>query len=88
MIHTWEKQPEDTDDWRVNTQEVEDKIIQFCSTHNVKEIACDPYRWQRSMDAMLEMGLPVIEFPSTSPSRMVSACGKVLHLSNRADLDP
>jgi phage terminase large subunit-like protein len=76
MIHTWEKQPEDTDDWRVNTQEVEDKIIQFCSTHNVKEIACDPYRWQRSMDAMLEMGLPVIEFPSTSPSRMVSACGK------------
>jgi phage terminase large subunit-like protein len=76
MIHTWEKQPEDTDDWRVNTQEVEDKIIQFYSTHNVKEIACDPYRWQRSMDAMLEMGLPVIEFPSTSPSRMVSACGK------------
>jgi len=76
MIHTWEKQPEDTDDWRVNTQEVEDKIIQFCSTHTVKEIACDPYRWQRSMDAMLEIGLPVIEFPSTSPSRMVSACQK------------
>jgi phage terminase large subunit-like protein len=76
MIHTWEKQPEDTDDWRVNTQDVEDKIIQFCSTHTVKEIACDPYRWQRSMDAMLEMGLPVIEFPSTSPSRMVSACQK------------
>ena len=76
MIHTWEKQPEDTEDWRVNTQEVEDKIIQFCSTHNVKEIACDPYRWQRSMDAMAEMGLPVVEFPSTSPSRMVSACAK------------
>jgi phage terminase large subunit-like protein len=76
MIKTWEKQPEDTDDWRVNTQEVEDMIIQFCSTHNVKEIACDPYRWQRSMDAMAEMGLPVIEFPSTSPSRMVSACAK------------
>ena len=76
MIKTWEKQPEDTDDWRVNTQEVEDVIIQFCSTHNVKEIACDPYRWQRSMDAMAEMGLPVIEFPSTSPSRMVSACAK------------
>jgi phage terminase large subunit-like protein len=76
MIKTWEKQPEDTDDWRVNTQEVEDVIIQFCSTHNVKEIACDPYRWQRSMDAMAEMGLPVIEFPSTSPSRMVGACAK------------
>jgi phage terminase large subunit-like protein len=76
MIQTWEKQPEDTDDWRVNTQDVEDAIIQFCSRHTVKEIACDPYRWQRSMDAMLEMGLPVIEFPSTSPSRMVSACQK------------
>jgi phage terminase large subunit-like protein len=77
MIQTWEKQPEDTEDWRVNTQDVEDAIIQFCSRHTVKEIACDPYRWQRSMDAMLEMGLPVIEFPSTSPSRMVSACQKL-----------
>jgi len=77
MIETWEKQPEDTDDWRVSTQAVEDTIIQFCAKHTVKEIACDPYRWQRSMEAMMEMGLPVIEFPSTSPSRMVSACSKL-----------
>ena len=76
LLRAWEKQPEDGDDWRVSTQEVEDTIIQFCQTHNVKEIVCDPFRWQRSMEAMMEMGLPVVEYPSTSPTRMVQACSK------------
>ena len=76
LIRVWEKQPEDTDDWRVSTQEVEDEIIQFCQTYNVKEIACDPFRWQRSMEAMQDLGLPVVEYPSSSPSRMVPACSK------------
>lgn len=76
LIRAWEKQPEDSDDWRVSTQEVEDTIIQFCASHNVKEIACDPFRWQRSMEAMQDMGLPIVEYPSTSPSRMVGASSK------------
>lgn len=77
LVRVWEKQPEDTDDWRVSTQEVEDEIIQFCQKYNVKEIACDPFRWQRSMEAMQELGLPVVEYNSSSPSRMVPACSKV-----------
>jgi phage terminase large subunit-like protein len=76
LIRVWEKQPEDTDDWRVSTSEVEDEIIQFCQKYNVKEIACDPFRWQRSMEAMQDLGLPVVEYPSSSPSRMVPACSK------------
>lgn len=76
LIRAWEKQPEDTDDWRVSTAEVEDTVIQFCQSHNVKEIACDPFRWQRSMEAMMNMGLPVVEYPSTSATRMVGACQK------------
>jgi phage terminase large subunit-like protein len=76
LIRVWEKQPEDTDDWRVSTSEVEDEIIQFCQKYNVKEIACDPFRWQRTMEAMQELGLPVVEYNSSSPSRMVPACSK------------
>jgi phage terminase large subunit-like protein len=76
LIRVWEKQPEDTDDWRVSTSEVEDEIIQFCQKYNVKEIACDPFRWQRTMEAMQDLGLPVVEYPSSSPSRMVPACSK------------
>jgi phage terminase large subunit-like protein len=77
LIRVWEKKPEDTDDWRVSTQEVEDEIIQFCQTYNVKEIACDPFRWQRTMEAMQDLGLPVVEYNSSSPSRMVPACSKL-----------
>jgi phage terminase large subunit-like protein len=77
LIRVWEKKPEDTDDWRVSTQEVEDEIIQFCQTYNVKEIACDPFRWQRTMEAMQDLGLPVVEYNSSSPSRMVPSCSKL-----------
>jgi len=77
LIRVWEKKPEDTDDWRVSTQEVEDEIIQFCQAYNVKEIACDPFRWQRTMEAMQDLGLPVVEYNSSSPSRMVPACSKL-----------
>jgi phage terminase large subunit-like protein len=76
LIRVWEKQPEDTDDWRVSTSEVEDEIIQFCQNYNVKEIACDPFRWQRTMEAMQDRGLPIVEYPSSSPSRMVQASSK------------
>ena len=74
LIKAWEKQPTDDNNWRVNITEVEDTIVSFCQKHpRVREIACDPYRWQRSMAILEEMGLPIIEFPSTSAARMVKA---------------
>jgi phage terminase large subunit-like protein len=77
LIRAWEKQPSDDDNWRVNTQEVEDEIISFCQAHpNVREIVCDPFRWQRSMEVLAEMGLPIVEYPSTQPTRMITACTK------------
>lgn len=78
LIKAWEKDITiHDDDWRVNISEVEDAIIAYCQAHpNVREIACDPFRWQRSMEALADKGLPVIEFPSTSPRRMVVACQK------------
>jgi phage terminase large subunit-like protein len=76
LVQAWEKKPEDTDEWRVDALQVEDSIIQFCKNHNVKEIACDPFRWQRSMQVLQDAGLPVVEWPSTSAARMIPACAK------------
>lgn len=76
LVQAWEKQPTDSDDWRVDSFEVENKIIEVCQKFNVKEIACDPFRWQRSMQVLQDAGLPVVEWPSTSAARMIPACAK------------
>lgn len=76
LVKAWEKQPDDDDDWRVDILDVENTIIEFSSSHNVKEIACDPFRWQRTMQVLDDAGLPIVEWPSTSPARMVPACAK------------
>ena len=76
LVEAWEKQPEDTDDWRVDSLEVENSIIEACSRMNVKEIACDPFRWQRTMQVLQDAGLTIVEWPSTSASRMIPACSK------------
>ena len=76
MVEAWEKQPEDDDTWRVDSLEVENSIIQACQRFNVVEIACDPFRWQRSMQVLQDAGLPIVEWPSTSAARMIPACAK------------
>jgi len=76
VVKAWEKQPEDTDDWRVDTLEVENTIIHFCANNKVKEVACDPFRWQRSMQVLQDNGIPIVEWPSTSAARMIPACAK------------
>lgn len=73
MVKAWEKDLEhDPADWRVDIGEVEQTIIDFCQTHRVREIACDPYRWARSMEVLENKGLPVVAFPQ-SPQRMIRA---------------
>lgn len=76
LVDAWEKQPTDREDWRVDIAEVEATIIETCKKYKVKEIACDPFRWQRSMEALQNMGLPIVEWPSTSAARMIPACAK------------
>jgi phage terminase large subunit-like protein len=74
MVKAWEKDLErDPDDWRVDIGEVEATIMDFCQKHNVREIACDPFRWARSMEVLEAKGLPVVAFPQ-SPQRMIRAC--------------
>ena len=77
LIKAWERRDGiDDDTWRVPIQEVEQTIIEFCASHNVREVACDPYRWQRSMEVLADYGLPIVEYPSTSARRMVTSCAK------------
>jgi phage terminase large subunit-like protein len=78
MIQAWEKDPNIHDnDWRVDILQVENKIREFVAENpKVKEIVCDPYRWQRSMQLLAEEGYPIVEYPSTNPKRMIPACQK------------
>jgi phage terminase large subunit-like protein len=72
VLGHWEK-PIDSDlSWRVPVAEVEARMEQLCKMYSVREIVCDPFRWQRSMQEWEARGLPVIEFPQT-PARMVPA---------------
>lgn len=87
LVKAWEKQPNDPDDWRVDTLDVEQTIIEFAQKHpNTKEIAFDPFRWQRTMQALMDLGLPIVEYPSTSARRMVGACQKVYDSVTEATL--
>lgn len=91
-VAAWEKQPEDTDDWRVDISGVEAAVIEACQRWRVVEVPFDPYRWQRSMQALAEMGLPIVEYPTSSPGRMVPSCAKfydaVMSGNLRHDHDP
>jgi phage terminase large subunit-like protein len=78
IVGAWEKDVQiDDDTWRVDVLEVEETIRQFVKANpNVKEIACDPYRWTRTMQVLQDEGYPIVEYPSTNARRMVPACSK------------
>lgn len=76
LVKAWERQPTDTDDWRVNIGEVEATIVAECGRRRVLEVVCDPFRWQRSMQELAAIGIPIVEYHSSSPARMVPATAK------------
>ena len=76
LVKAWEKPVNADDTWRVDIQDAENAIRTFCAMYKVREVACDPYRWQRSMEVLADAGIPIVEYPSTSARRMVTACAK------------
>jgi phage terminase large subunit-like protein len=87
LVQAWEKQPDDLDDWRVDTLAVEQTIIDFAQKYrNLREIAFDPFRWQRSMAVLQDLGLPVVEYNSTSARRMIPSTQKVFDAVTEATL--
>jgi phage terminase large subunit-like protein len=76
LVKAWEKPVEADDSWRVDIQDAEFEIAKFCGQYKVREVACDPFRWQRSMEVLQDQGIPIVEYPSTSARRMVASCAR------------
>jgi len=76
VIGAWERADDDVPHWRVDIGEVEQTIREACRRWHVLEVACDPFRWQRSLEALADEGFPMVEWPTSSPARMVPACAK------------
>jgi phage terminase large subunit-like protein len=74
LVKAWEKPVDADDSWRVDIQDAEQAILDFCGRYKVREVACDPFRWQRSMEVLADAGVPIVEWPSTSAKRMVVGC--------------
>lgn len=72
VLGHWERPPTD-EAWRVDIDEVEGRIRELCRTYHVLEVACDPYRWSRTMQALEAEGIPIVEFTMSSAVRMVKA---------------
>lgn len=68
----WEKPDTELSDWQVPVMDVEQSIRNACERFNVREIACDPYRWARTFQVLEDEGLPIVLFPQ-SASRMTPA---------------
>ena len=75
VVGAWEKPPDDPH-WRVDIGAVEKAVIDACALYDVAEVDCDPFRWQRSMQALLAAGVPILEYNTASPARMVPAWTK------------
>lgn len=74
-VRVWEK-PAGEPAWQTPTAEVDAEMLDACSTWKVREIACDPHQWREQLARWVEMGLPVIEWPTNSLQRMVPACSE------------
>ncbi len=72
VVELWERPVDAPPDWQVPILDVEEIIRNACRRWQVREIACDPFRWARSYQVLEGEGLPVVEFPQ-SPARMTPA---------------
>ena len=79
LIATWEKNwGVDDDSWRVPIADVEATLFEWVKTYPlVREIACDPFRWARTMEALQEQGLPIVEYNTGYLKYMIPATQKV-----------
>lgn len=73
VVASWEK-PKKAQDWRVPVLQVEDVIRQACTHLNVREVACDPFRFERSLETLEQEGLPIVEFRTNDLRRIIPAC--------------
>lgn len=77
VLGVWSRPPGAGDDWRVPVLDVEESIRQACKRYRVREVACDSYRWQRSLEVLAAEGFPIVDYPQTT-SRMGAATAEFL----------
>ena len=75
VLGLWER-PAEVKDWEVPIDEVDARVRAACRDYDVQEIVADPFRWVREIQSWANAGLPAMEYPTTSPGRMVPACAK------------
>lgn len=75
VLGHWEA-PENDPDWRTPADEVEARVLWACDEFDVREMVADPWRFEQSLLRLQEEhGVPVVEFPTGSRSRMIPATG-------------
>lgn len=72
VLECWERAPDDPN-WRVPMGEVENVVFTAVRDTNVLEVAADPFRWAKELEDWRANDIPVVEFPTSAPSRMVPA---------------
>ena len=72
VLGHWEAPPGDPH-WRTPVDEVKDTIRDAARHFSVREIAADPYRFEQSLLELAEEGLPIVEYATNAPARMVPA---------------
>lgn len=65
-VQIWEPPPGDDGGWRVPVADVEGAIRDACRRWTVVEVAADPFRWTRSLQALASEGLPMVEHPQST----------------------
>jgi phage terminase large subunit-like protein len=71
-LECWER-PVGEVGWKVPIGEVDLRMREIAEARNVLEIGCDPFRWAEQIENWEAAGLPVLAYPTSSPSRMVPA---------------
>ncbi|MDP9223282.1 MAG: terminase large subunit [Actinomycetota bacterium] len=74
LVELWEA-PEGHPTYRTPIADVEDAIRAACRRWRVREVAADPFRWARSLQALEAEGVPIVEYPQ-SPQRMSPATAR------------
>lgn len=87
-LGVWER-PEKAKEWVVDESAVEDAILDAVQRYSVKSVPADDTFgriWSKLLGSLAEKGVPVVEWPTRSPSRMAPACGQLWGAIRRDDI--
>lgn len=87
-LGVWER-PEQAKEWVVDEGAVEAAILDACVRFEVVSMPADDTFgriWSKCLEGLAEKGVPVVEWPTRSPSRMAPACGQTWGALRRGGL--